>query len=250
MAGAVGLEGREKGEPVGAGAAHQLAGVLGVDAFRQHLQGAAGVAGAAAAGHGFHQGIDLLEPLHLHVFRELAGPIGRRGVGPGRIGRRIDQIEADLFNQGQGAAELGVGFAGECHDHIGADRGLWHPIANAINDAAVAINRVAPGHGLEHVVITALEGDVEVFAHLGQVGAGVDQPLGEVAGMARGEADPFDARHVVHLVQQVGEGVLAAAFRGDAGQVAAIGIDVLPQQGDLFDAAGGQTFHFQLDGAR
>ena len=144
---------------------------------------------------------------------------------------------------------MGVGFAGEGHDGVGTDRGIGHAVADPLDDAAIAIHRVAAAHGLEHGVVAALEGDVEVLAHLGQLGAGVDQPLGEVAGVAGGEANPLHTLDVMDAVQQVGEGVLAPPLGGDARQVAAVGIDVLAQQGDLLETAGGQPLHLQPDGA-
>ena len=144
---------------------------------------------------------------------------------------------------------MGVGFAGEGHDCVGTDGGIGHAVADALDDAAVAVDGVAAAHGLEHGVVAALEGNVEVLAHLGQLGAGVDQPLGEVAGVAGGEANPLQAFDVMDAVQQVGEGVLAPPLGGDSRQVAAVGIDVLAQQGDLLESAGGQPLHLQPDGA-
>ena len=88
---------------------------------------------------------------------------------------------------------------------------------------------------------------MEVFAELGQIGAGIDQTLREVTGMAGGETDPFNAVHVVNVMQQIGEGVFASPFGGDAGQIASIGIDVLPQQGDFLVPLCCQTFHLELD---
>ena len=140
-----------------------------------------------------------------------------------------------------------VRFSREGHDHIGADRGVGHAIADAVDYAAVTLHGVAPGHRLEDIVVAALEGDVEVLADLGQVGAGVDQPFREVAGVAGGEADPLNPLHVMDELEEIGEGVLPAPFRGDSGQVTAVGINVLPQQGDLLEALGGQALHLQLD---
>ena len=88
---------------------------------------------------------------------------------------------------------------------------------------------------------------MEVFAELGQVGTGIDQPLGEVARMAGGKTDPFNALHVVDVMEQIREGVLAATLRRDARQIAAVGINVLAEQGDFLVALGGKTLHFQLD---
>ena len=52
----------------------------------------------------------------------------------------------------------------------------------------------------------------------------------------------------MHVVQQIGEGVLAPALRRDARQITAVGIDVLAQEGDFLVAAGRQPLHLQADG--
>jgi len=52
---------------------------------------------------------------------------------------------------------------------------------------------------------------MEELAHLGQLGAGPDEALGEVSRVAGGESNTLDARDVVHLVKEVGEGHGASA---------------------------------------
>lgn len=54
-------------------------------------------------------------------------------------------------------------------------------------------------------------------------------------GVACGEADALNARHVVHVGEQVSEGVGAppAGVLRKAGKVAAVRVDVLPQQRHL-----------------
>ena len=88
---------------------------------------------------------------------------------------------------------------------------------------------------------------MEVLAQLGQIGTGVDQTLREVARMAGGKADPFHPIHVVHEMQQIGQGVLAASLGGDARQITAVGVDVLPQESDLLEALSSEALHLQLD---
>ncbi len=107
---------------------------------------------------------------------------------------------------------------------------------------------VAARHCLEDFVVAGLEGNVEMFADLGQFGAGFDQSFGEVAGVAGGKSKPIDAGDIVNKVEQVGEGVEVAAFGGGAGEVAAIGVDVLPQEGDFLEALGGELFDFGANG--
>ena len=179
----------------------------------------------------------------LHLIR----PVRGWGVGPRRVGGRVEQIKADLIDQLQGAAELGVGFAREAHDCVSADGGIGHQLADLLDDAAVAGGGVTPRHGLEQLVVAALEGHMEVLTHLRQLGAGFDQALGEIARVAGGEANPLDALHVVHVVQQIGEGVLAPALGRDARQITAVGINVLAQEGDFFVAAGCQPLHLQAN---
>ena len=57
---------------------------------------------------------------------------------------------------------------------------------------------------------------MKVFAHFGEVSAGINQALGEISRVTRGKAQAFDAFHVMHLVKEIREGVLASALGGNA----------------------------------
>ena len=89
---------------------------------------------------------------------------------------------------------------------------------------------------------------MEVLAEFGKVGAGIDQPLCEIARMAGGKADALDTVHVMNLMQEVRQRVLPSPLRCDPREVSSIGIDVLSQQRDLLETLGGKPFHFQADG--
>jgi hypothetical protein len=81
-----------------------------------------------------------------------------------------------------------------------------------------------------------LKRNVEELAELGQLGAGLDQPFGEVPRVRRGEADAFDAGNVVDVAQEISKSpsAAAAAVGGGAREVAAVGVDVLSQESNFF----------------
>ena len=68
---------------------------------------------------------------------------------------------------------------------------------DVVHDVAVPGVRVAAPHAAQHIVVAALERDVEEFTHLGQLGARPDEPLREVcgAGMGVGIAGQGRTRH-------------------------------------------------------
>ena len=67
----------------------------------------------------------------------------------------------------------------------------------------------------------------------------IHQALGELVGVAGGVANALDARDVGHVFNQQGKvGDVAGATHGPA-----VSVDVLAQQGDLFDALRGQAGH-------
>ena len=69
----------------------------------------------------------------------------------------------------------------------------------------------------------------------------VDQALAELVGVAGGEADALQARHLGDVFDEGGK-------VGDVGRVthlAAVAVDVLAQQGDFLDALVDQVGHFR-----
>ena len=93
----------------------------------------------------------------------------------------------------------------------------------------VAPCRVAAPHGAQHGVAAGLQWQVELLADLRGLGHRLDRLGPQVLGMRAGEADAPDALHGTDGPQELGE-------EGPApGQVATVGVDVLPQQRDLGD---------------
>lgn len=66
--------------------------------------------------------------------------------------------------------------------------------------------------------------------------------------MGGGKTDALDARHIVHVPQQVREGPLPAprAVGGHARQIAPVGVYILAQQGHLLVPRLPQYRHFVL----
>ena len=81
---------------------------------------------------------------------------------------------------------------------------------------------------------------MQVVHQLGHFGVHINQALGEFVGVAGGVADALNPRNICHQFNQQGE-------VGDISGVphhAAVGVDVLSEQGDFFHTLRGQASHF------
>mmetsp|Transcript_16844 Transcript_16844/g.23180 ORF Transcript_16844/g.23180 Transcript_16844/m.23180 type:complete len:215 (+) Transcript_16844:230-874(+) len=183
------------------------------------------------------EALEPLQPVLLHLLRNLLLlPAGRGGEGPGRVGVGEQLVELDLLHEPQGVLELLFRLAGESHDAVRCDGRVGHLPPNELHDAQVPLAGVAPPHLPQHLVVSALEGHVEV-GHDDRVGGHrLHHPRGHVLGVAGEEAQSLQARHGPHRGQQVGEALLGH-------HVAAPGVDVLPQQRDLLPAGPHQLLH-------
>ena len=97
-----------------------------------------------------------------------------------------------------------------------------------------------PVHGLQHPVVPRLEGQVEHRGHFFAPGHGLKELLGSVLGVGGHKPDEEVSGDRVYLLQQVGEvhGLV---------QILAVGIHVLPQQGDVLVAVPDQLLHLPED---
>ena len=205
---------------------------LWVPPFDQDLELAAQEPARALLGHLVHHGVEPVEPVRLHQVRDLVVPLGRGRPGARGERRGVDPVEADLSHEPRRRLELLLRLAREPDDGVPRDARVGHVPPDRVRDAPVPRGRVPSGHLPQDLVVAALERHVEELAQLGQLGAGPDQPLGEVARVRRREADALDARDVVDVAEQVGEGpgAAAAAVGGGSGEVAAVGVDVLSEE--------------------
>jgi hypothetical protein len=103
------------------------------------------------------------------------------------------------------------------------------------------LHGVESAHRLEDVVVARLQRQMHMLHHFGQFGDCANQVVAEVARVGRGEADALDAVDVAQEFEQSREG------HAPLQQVLAVGVDGLPQQGDFFGAALGESAHFLDD---
>ena len=156
--------------------------------------------------------------------------LGRRSVLPLGVGEHVQVGKVQGFDKVVRLAEILVRFGGESHDHIRPDAGMGHQFPDALYPVAVQGGEVAPAHLAQHLVATALQGDVEMRNEPPAAGDEFQDGIGEQVGFDRGNADPVEALDPFEGLHQIEEG-LARPLR--APPVA--GID--PGEYDLADAA-------------
>ncbi len=217
------------------GAPAQLRLVGPARPFDQHLEVAPDEPLRPLPGPPLH---DLQEPLHpLRLDRMRHLPVHRRRLGFPT--RREDEGEgavvADLLGDFQGLGEVGLGLAGEADDDVGGDRAVGDVLADQRDPVHVALTVVGAAHPLEDRAGARLQRQVDLLAERRQLGVGADHVLLHVLGVRAGVADPLDALDRVDPGQQLGEAD-PAVLR----QLAAVAVDVLPQQRHLAHAVGGE----------
>src|SRR6185295_1486418 len=131
------------------------------------------------------------------------------------------------------AVEVLGGFAGEADDEVARELDAGDLGAERVDDLEVALDGIAPAHGLEDRVRSRLRGEVQVLADLGEVAHRVDQ-AGPYERRVRGdEADAADAVHLADLAEQTAE----IAIRLEP---LAVAVDGLAEEGDFDGALSGE----------
>ena len=226
----------EVDEAVVAGAAgHPVGGgVLAAFALGdQDLNGGAGQLLVLRVGGLLDQGGEPLVAL-LHRGRGHLGVHGRgRGTRADRVAEGERAREPGLAHQVQGVLEVLVGLAGEAHDDVGGNGRVGDAGPDPVQDGQVAVPAVGAAHRLEHRVGTGLQRHVQAGHDVRGLGHGVDDVVGEVPGVRRGEPDAFQALDLPAAAQQLAE-------RGPVAELGAVGVHVLAEQRNLEDPVGHQ----------
>ncbi len=218
------------------GTAGQAVGgaVLAALALGDHqLQGAADLLLVLLPGDLLLEGDQAFVALLDDRLGDLAVHLGGRGAGTLGVLEGECLGEARLAHHVQGLLEVLLGLAGEAHDDVRGDRRVRDGGADLLDDPQVALLPVGAAHRLEHRVGAGLERHVQLRHHVRRLGHGGDDVVGEVAGVRGGEADALQAVDVPAGAQQLAERLAVA-------DVGAVGVDVLPEEGDLADALGDQ----------
>ena len=156
------------------------------------------------------QGLDGLKAFRLDGGGEVVGLVaGGEGAGAGAVGGDVDLVEAEVGEEVVGVLELGVGFAGEADDDVGADADLRHAGADLGDAVAEVDDGVAAAHLREEGVVAGLDGEGEGFADLGKGGHALQDAVRHVGGVGGEGADAVEAGEVVqggHEVEEIGVG--------------------------------------------
>src|SRR3954469_8150631 len=179
---------------------------------------------------------EALHPLDLHLVRHDAlGDLGRVRPAARRVDEREGAVVADLLADLERLREVLLGLAREADDDVGRQRAVGDVLADQRDAVEVAPAVVRPAHRLEDPRRARLQRQVDVLAERRQLGVRADDVLAHVLRVRARVADAVDAVDRVDQGQQLREGRLRAL-----GQVAPVGVHVLPQERDLADAVGGQ----------
>ena len=117
--------------------------------FDEHLLDPADPGGVPLAGHPLRQLDESLHPLGLHLVRDLVGHHG----GLGAVARRVDEgvraVVADLFDDLERLAEVGLRLAWEADDDVGAEGKVGNGVAHALDECEIALARIGAPHRLQ-----------------------------------------------------------------------------------------------------
>ena len=116
-------------------------------------------------------------------------------------------------------------------------------LADLVQDAQELGGPVGALHVLEDLVGPGLQRHVQLRHHVGGLGHGVNDVVGEGGRVRAGEADPLQALDVAAGAQELGERLPVAEFH-------AVGVDVLAEERDFDGAVIHQGLDFGQDVAR
>ena len=174
-----------------------------------------------------HDGDEPLDPLVLHLVRNLVRHRGRLGSLPRRIDEGERAVVAHLLDDLERLAEVVLGLAGEADDDVRREREVGDRRAQLLGEPDVALARVRSAHRFEDPRRSGLQRKMGVLADGRALRHRLDHRTAEVLGVRRREADPLDPVDGVAGAEQVAE----LAVRARAPRV-----DVLAEQRDLAHA--------------
>ena len=140
------------------------------------------------------------------------------------------------------AAKSVLGLAGKADDQVGGDGGVRDCGPHAVDDAEVPLGPVGPAHGPQDAVGAGLQRHVQRGAHVRGGRHRLDDVVGELGRVRRGEPDALQAVDAAAGAQQLRERT-AIAGQVRVGERHAVGVDVLPEQGHLEHALVHERLH-------
>ena len=150
-------------------------------------------------------------------------------------GSRSDEVER--------CGVVGISFAGETGDDIGADSSVRQAVVDEFDAAGVVFSAVPAMHGGEDMVATGLQRHVEMRGDAGVGSEEVDEILGDVERLDGADAEAFNWRFVEDAAEQAEK---LDAWR----EVAPVGAEVDAAENDFTESRIGEALDFREDGLR
>ena len=174
----------------------------------------------------------------------------RAGVGVGHLrrrradARRVDEGEHRVVAHGlderERVVKFGVRLAGETHDDVRREHKIGHVLPRERHLRQIFLARVAAVHRVQDAVVAALHGQVHLVRALFALGHGAKELFRRVLRVAAHEADDKVARDGVEPPDEVGKVHVLV-------EVAAVGVDILPQERDVLIARRDELARLALD---
>src|SRR5436190_8506204 len=210
----------------------QERGVRAARAFDEHLLDAADPLAVPRERNALD---DIHEPLDaslLDVSRDLVPGHGCFGPLARRVHKRERALVAHLVDHFERLLEVALGLAGEADDDVGRQREVGDAGPEVVHETQVALAAVRAPHRLQDARRARLERKMRVLADGLALGHRGDHVPPEVLRVRAREADALDSVDRVDRAQELGEA---------APEVAAVRVDVLPEERDLANAFAGQA---------
>src|SRR5262249_42051219 len=110
------------------------------------------------------------------------------------------------------------------HDNVGRERDTWPPGTQLVYQFAVFRQCIATSHSLQHIIVTVLHWNIDMWADLRQRRHVLDQLVGKVAKVRGNNSDTRTISYFGKTLQKVGKvGLLLR-------QIQAIGLYGLAKQ--------------------
>ena len=176
----------------------------------------------------------------LHFLRHIVIPFRGDGTGTHAVLGDERHIVLEFLHGLARVLELLFGLMGEAHDDVGEDGGRWQFLTDGFDDMSISGQVVVAVHALQHVLVAALDGDVDLLAEAVVLCHHFDDIILHITGMRCGVIYPKLLATCLavfaHAAQQFRKVNLFAFL------VEAVGVDILSQQGDALVAFFNKVF--------
>ena len=150
-------------------------------------------------------------------------------------GPRVHEVEA--------CRVIGVAFAREADDHVGADGGVREMLPNEFDAASVMFGAIPAVHGRENAVGGGLQWHVEVRSEARVGSEEFDEIPGDVEGLDGTDAETFDGGFAEHTREKVEK---FYAWR----EIASVGAEIDAAEDDFAKAGVRKALNFGKHGLR